>query len=118
LVHPTISQHDHFLTLKKKCKGSKKQNRKKKLVPENSKRKIKTISRTFQTIWIGSLMTTMSRTKRTRNLTKRNPGIGTSSMIIYVTNKKILKVYGHHIRNINANQTGSDGNPLIHPPMP
>jgi hypothetical protein len=33
-------------------------------------------------------MTTMSRTKNTRNPTKRNTGIGTSSMIIYVTNKK------------------------------
>jgi hypothetical protein len=94
LVHPRLSQHDHFLTLKKKCKGSKKQNKtKQKLVPENSKRETKIISRAFQSIRISSLMTTMSRTKSTRNPTKRNPGIGTSSMIICVTKKKkILKV--------------------------
>jgi hypothetical protein len=88
LVHPTISQHDHFLTLKKKCKGSKKQNKTKSLSQKILKEKSKISQGHFKTIRISSLMATMSRTKRTRNPTKRNPGIGTSSMIIYVTNKK------------------------------
>ena len=47
-------------------------------------------------------MTTMSRTKNTRNPTKRNPGIGTSSMIIYVTNKKNSESFMAIIQEIST----------------